>query len=122
LTRLAKKAEILGDDYRLYRPRARMSAILARTEKVKQLLKLSLQKSPTDAITQTDDRYEYARIFAMAGMLDETIKTLEPQLTPPSFTSPNYIKIDPAFDKLRDNPEFKAMLARHPQALGPAEK
>jgi TolB-like protein len=113
LKRLNSIREKLGDDYRLITPEARMNAILENTVKVKKLLKKALEVRPKDAVTEITDNYQHARIYAIAGLVDEAIESLEPQLSPPSFTTVPYVNLDPAFDGIRNTKQFQAMLARH---------
>jgi TolB-like protein/Tfp pilus assembly protein PilF len=113
LLRLAKLREELGDDYRLYLPEARMNAILGETDKVKQLIQRAKKSHVKDAVTQIIDGYEYSRVFALAGLVDETIALLEPQLSSPSIANIPLIRVDSAFDNIRSNKSFQAMLERH---------
>ena len=57
--------------------------------------------------------YTYAQVFAIAGMTAEVIETLEPILHSPSATSVFLVDLDPSFDAIRDDPEFKAMMERN---------
>jgi hypothetical protein len=49
----------------------------------------------------------------MAGLVGDTVELLEPLLSPPSETTVNTVMLDPAFDGIREDPEFTAMLERH---------
>jgi len=104
----------LGDDYRLYLPRARMQAILGEADKVRAAIKQALQASPPDAVEEMQRRYEYARCYAIAGLAGDASAMLEPLLSPPSDTSLAEVRLDPAFDGVRESAEFSAMLERHP--------
>lgn len=118
LKRLAQIREELGDDYRIYQPEARMYAVLSKFDKVRELINKAIQTSPKDALAEKVDSYQYARTFAIAGLVEETIESLEPQLKPPSMTTVTYVNLDPAFDQIRDSAEFKAMLTRHSKGKG----
>ena len=67
----------------------------------------------TDAVENARFQLEYARIFAAAGMADDSIRLLEPLFSPPSETSTFTVDLDPVFDGIRDEPEFVAMMERN---------
>ena len=46
-------------------------------------------------------------------MTPETIEMLEPIMLPPSNTSVNTVDLDPAFDGIRNDPEFLALMERY---------
>ena len=103
-----------GEDYRLDLAEARVSAIQgADADTVRKLVEKSKLSKPEDALEATNFVLEYSRIFAIAGMVPEAIKLLEPLLKPPSLTSLFTIELDPAFDRIREDPEFAAMMQRH---------
>ena len=54
-----------------------------------------------------------AKIFAISGLVHEATAMTESLLRPPSSTSIYMIDLDPAFDGIRDNPEFVSMMGRH---------
>ena len=45
-------------------------------------------------------------------MADDAIKLLEPLFAPPGETSVFIVDLDPAFDTIREEPEFIAMMER----------
>ncbi len=114
LERLKTLAAQLGDDYRLYLPRARMYAILGEPGQVRAMIKRSIEASPRDAVEEMSRRQEYARCYALAGLAGDAVAMLEPLLSPPSDTSLAEVRLDPAFEGIRESAEFKAMLERHP--------
>ena len=67
---------------------------------------------PEDDLDAFRFSYLYASIFATAGMLEHAIQELEPLLNPPSEVSSAVLELDPAFDRVRERPEFKAFLER----------
>lgn len=114
LFRLKSLGEKLGEDYRLDMAHAMLSPILG--ESAKQLdakIQKSVQSSPADSIQDILFQIRYARIYAMAGRTAEAIEQLEPLFTPPSETSTHTVDLDPAFDGIRENPEFVAMMERY---------
>jgi hypothetical protein len=56
-----------------------------------------------------------ALVYARAGELDKAIDHLEVALSVPNFISIPWLRVDPLFDSLRDDPRFKALLASEPQ-------
>ena len=104
----------LGDNHRFDLAKARVNAIRgASKEEVRELLQNSMSSRPADDLTAFQFELEYARIFSIAGMTTEAIEILESILVPPSNTTVYTIDLDPAFDGVRDDPEFLAMMERH---------
>ena len=68
---------------------------------------------PDDKVEEVSFKLDYARIYAMAGMTAEAMEMLEPMFSPPSTTSVFTVDLDPAFDGIREDPEFIAMMKRH---------
>jgi hypothetical protein len=68
---------------------------------------------PADDLAEFEVRFTHAQIFAIAGMVSESIEVLEPLFKPPSTVSPFVIDLDPAFDGIRDDPAFMAMMERN---------
>ena len=52
-----------------------------------------------------------ARIEAMTGREEEAVERLEYLLSVPSDLSVWMLRLDPAWDPLRDNPRFQALIA-----------
>ena len=72
-----------------------------------------MSSSPNDELAAFQFNLKYAQIYAIAGLAPETIELLESLLLPPSNTSVYTIDLDPAFDGIRKNPEFVAMMEKH---------
>jgi len=49
----------------------------------------------------------------MAEMTSESVELLDDLLVPPSDVTIPLIKLDPAFNRIRNDPEFMAMMERH---------
>ncbi len=114
LVRLNGLRSKLGTDYRLDLAEAMVGAIQgAGSEKVRSLVDKSMSSRPTDAVEAFRFKLEYARIFGIAGMTPEAIEMLEPLLQPPSDTSVYTVDLDAAFDAIRDDPDFAAMMEQH---------
>ncbi len=56
---------------------------------------------------------DLARIYVMVGEDDAAIDQLESLLSVPSITAVPMLRIDPAWEPLRDNPRFQALLAKY---------
>jgi len=104
----------LGEDYRLDLAEARVRALQgAGPEEVRELVQKAISSALADDLVAFQSRLKYAQIFAIAGMAPEVIKMLEPLLQPPSDTSVYRIDLDPAFDGIRNDPEFINMMERN---------
>jgi len=106
----------LGDDYRIDLAEASVRTIQgASADEVRSMLQKSMASRPIDDVEASRFKLEYARIFSIAGMASEAVEMLEPILMPPSDTSIFELELDPAFDGIRDDPEFVAMMERQLQ-------
>ena len=77
------------------------------------LVKQARLIEPTDDLNAFQIRLVYAQILAIAEMAPEAIEMLEPLFLPPSGTSVHTVNLDPAFDGIRNDPEFLAMMERY---------
>jgi serine/threonine-protein kinase len=64
------------------------------------------------SLAQADLQHHLARIYVLAGEPEKALDLLEPLLKT-HFLSPGWVKIDPAFAPLRDNPRFKRLVNGH---------
>jgi len=104
----------LGEDHRVDLAEARVRALQgAAPEEVRALVQKSIASVPADEVAAFETRLTHAQIFAIAGMSAEAIDMLEPLLKPPSATSVYMVDLDPAFDAIRDDPGFMAMMERN---------
>ena len=104
----------LGDDYRLNLAEARVAALQGeKPEVVRKLIQKSISSNPQDAVSAMRFEFEYAHIYAFSGMTSEVVELLENALKPPGDVSVYVIDLDPAYDSIRDDPEFVAMMERH---------
>ena len=114
LFRLQGLREEPGDQHRIDIAEAMVNAVRGSDpEAVKLLVQKAMASAPRDEVAAFQIRFDYARIFAIAGMAAEAIEMLESVLPPPSDTSIYIIDLDPAFDSIRDTPEFVAMTGRY---------
>jgi hypothetical protein len=58
-------------------------------------------------------KYRFAQSYAYAGMPDEAIATLAGLLSGYSNISVHWLELDPAFNGMRNQPEFIALLEQH---------
>jgi tetratricopeptide (TPR) repeat protein len=56
-------------------------------------------------------QHQLVRIYIMAGEPEKALDQLEPLLKVPYNLSPGWLKIDPNFDPLRQNPRFQKLVA-----------
>ena len=73
----------------------------------------SVSSAPADSVSEFQRKRYHAQIFGMAGMAPEAAEILEALLQPPSNVSVYRIDLDPAFDEIRDDPAFVAMMERN---------
>ena len=56
---------------------------------------------------------ELAQIYTMLGEQDMAIPLVEHCVASPAGISPNVLKLDPAWDSLRNHPRFQKMIAQN---------
>jgi TolB-like protein/Flp pilus assembly protein TadD len=64
-----------------------------------------------DAYTGTYVQHQLARIYILGGEPEKALDQLEPLLKVPYALSPGWLRIDPNFDPLRNNPRFQKLVA-----------
>ena len=55
-------------------------------------------------------RHQLVRIHMLNGEQDKALDVLEPLLRGPYYLSPAWLRVDPTFDPLRNNPRFKKLV------------
>ncbi|MGH7514997.1 MAG: protein kinase domain-containing protein [Gemmatimonadales bacterium] len=63
-----------------------------------------------DAGTGPYEQHQMVRIYLLVGEPDKALDQLEPLLRIPYYLSPGWLRIDPTFDPLRNNPRFKRLV------------
>jgi TolB-like protein/Tfp pilus assembly protein PilF/predicted Ser/Thr protein kinase len=89
---------------------------LGRKEDAIRLARKAMAKDPleTDAFLGTFRMQMAALIFVRTGLYEEAIEQLARLLTVPSEMSPALLRIDPAWDPLRDYPRFRELVKGEP--------
>ena len=59
-------------------------------------------------------QHQLARIYVLTGEPDRALDQLEPLLGMPYYITPGWLKVDPAFDPLRQHPRFMKLVASDP--------
>ena len=72
---------------------------------------LALQPVAKDALNGAYFQLQLARIYMLVGEPEKALDQLEPLLKIPFYLSPGWLKIDPNFDPLRENPRFQKLVA-----------
>jgi len=71
----------------------------------------ALQPVSKDAVQGPYVQHQLARIYILTGEPEKALDQLEPLLKIPYYLSPGWLKIDPTFDPLRNNPRFRKLVA-----------
>jgi len=114
LFRLKNLRSQIGEDYRIDHAEAVISPMLGESPaEIQARISKSFASKPEDKVEDLRVVQDHARIYAMAGMTDEAIEILGPLFSPPSTISVHWVDLDPAFDGIRTELEFAALLDRH---------
>jgi TolB-like protein len=71
---------------------------------------VSLAPMSSDGLNAPYFQHQLARIYILAGEPDKAMDQLEPLLKIPYYLSPAWLRIDPTFDPLRNNPRFRKLV------------
>jgi len=113
LLRLATMKQTGRDDYRVSTAQMRAYSILGDTQNVSELVAKVMSTKPVDAVEDLKFKYQVAKSYARADMPDESIEMLELLLSGYSNITVPWLELDPAFNGIRNEPEFVALLERH---------
>ena len=72
-----------------------------------------MSSKPADAVEDLNFKYQFARNYAYAGMLEKSITTLDLLLSGISTVTVKWVELDPAFNGIRHEPEFTKLMERH---------
>jgi len=101
------------DDYRVSSQELVAYSILGDKQKVSELVEKIVSTKPADAVEDMRFRYLFAQSYARAGMADESIATLDLLFSGQSTHSVAWVELDPAFNHIRNEPDFIALMDRH---------
>jgi hypothetical protein len=115
LFRLKTMRSEMGDDYRIDLAEAVAKTLQgAEPAEIEQLIERSRASKPVDDLEDFRFRTAYARMYAASGMAEEAVGLLETLLEPPSEVSVPILRLDPAYDRIREHPGFVALLEQNP--------
>jgi serine/threonine-protein kinase len=72
---------------------------------------IALDPISKDAMGGPYDVHQLARVYILVGEPEKAIDQIEALLKIPYYLSPGWLKIDPTFDPLRNNPRFQKLVA-----------
>jgi tetratricopeptide (TPR) repeat protein len=72
---------------------------------------VALARVTPDAFSGAYYQHLLVRIYTLVGEPEKALDQLEPLLKIPYYLSPGWLKIDPNFDPLRNNPRFQKLVA-----------
>jgi serine/threonine-protein kinase len=112
---LEKEAELRPDDHRVHSSLGISYAGLGRKEDAIREGKLAVQLYPTskDALIGSQYVENLAQIYVMVGDYDAALNQLDYLLSIPSQISVPWIRIDPRWDPLRNNPRFQQLMKKY---------
>ena len=113
LSRLAMKKQQGLDDHRVSAAELEAFGIMGDQQRVSELVDIVLTSKPADAVEDFNFKYMFAQSYASAGMPDKSIATLGALLSGISGISVPYLELDPAFNSIRNTPEFITLLEQH---------
>jgi len=101
------------DDYRLSAEALTAHGILGDRQMITEMVDHVQSTKPADAVEDFKFEFQFAQAYAYAGMNAESIEILESLLSGKSEISVPWLELDPAFNRMRDEPEFIALLEKH---------
>ncbi len=101
------------DDYRVSAGAVKAHGILGNRQMIAEMVNHVRSTKPADAVEDFKFEYQFAQAYAYAGMNAECIEILESLLSDKSEISVPWLEHDPAFNGIRNTPEFIALLEKH---------
>ncbi|MEE4174653.1 MAG: tetratricopeptide repeat protein [Xanthomonadales bacterium] len=112
--RLQNLRQTLGEDYRILHAEAVVAALRGEAPDVlRERVQRAVDARPVDAVESILQDWELSRVFGLAGMAEDATRWLSSRLAAPSYVTARRVALDPAYDAVRDDLAFAAMLERH---------
>jgi TolB-like protein/DNA-binding winged helix-turn-helix (wHTH) protein/Tfp pilus assembly protein PilF len=109
---LEREIEARPQDYRLHTSLGRAYARLGRKEEAVRAGENAIELVPVVA-DKWPQKIGLAEIYARVGQHDKAIDLIDELLSIPCEFSVGLLRLDPAWDPLRDNPRFQALLEKY---------
>jgi tetratricopeptide (TPR) repeat protein len=102
-------------DYRLHSALGRAFAFLNRKQEAVRAGENAVELMPTskDALVGPNLSVELAKIYTQIGEVDKALDLIDELLSIPCDLSVGLLRLDPAWDRLRDDPRFQALLEKY---------
>jgi TolB-like protein/Flp pilus assembly protein TadD len=102
-------------DYRLHCALGHAFALLGRKDEAVRAGEHAMELMPAskDALVNHNLTIELAKIYSRVGEIDKALDLVEELLSIPSDLSVGLLRLDPAWDPLRNNPRFQAILEKY---------
>ena len=112
--RLQNLRQSMGEDYRILHAEAIVAGLRGESpQSLRERVESAARARPVDAVEGILLDWDLARVFGLAGMAEDAVRWLAPRLEAPSYATTERVALDPAFDAVRDDLAFAAMLERH---------
>jgi len=113
--RIQHEIETRPFDHRLYLARGHVFALLGRKDEAVRAGEHAVELMPIskDALDGSDVLIELAKIYTRVGETNKALDLIDELLSMPSWLSVGLLRLDPAWDPLRDHPRFRALLEKY---------
>jgi len=115
IVRLEEEIEFRPHDHRLHSAIGHAYALLGQRGKAVRAGELATELMPIslDALDGSDQAIELAKIYTQVGETDKALDLIDELLSIPCELSVGLLRLDPAWDPLRDHPRFQALLEKY---------
>ena len=113
--RIQVEIQTRPDDYRLYSALGRALAFLGRQDEALRAGEHAVELMPIskDATRGPNTVINLAEIYTRVGETDKALDLIQELLSIPCHLSVGLLRLDPAWDPLRDHPRFQALLEKY---------